>query len=712
MIERYSRKVMRDIWTEENKFRAYLEVEILSCEAWSELGVIPREDVDKIRAAATFSVDRIKEIEQITRHDVVAFTRAVSESLGPERKWVHYGLTSTDVVDTANGYLLRQANAILEKDLEEFLAVLKRRALEFKETPCIGRTHGIHADITSFGLKWALWYEEMKRNIERFQFARKGVEAGKMSGAVGNFANIPPSIQDYVCEHLGIASADISTQVLQRDRHAYYIATLAIIASTLEQMAFEVRNLQRTEVREVEEAFGKGQKGSSAMPHKRNPISSENICGCARVMRGYMSASCENVALWHERDISHSSTERIILPDATELLDYMLCRFKGILENLVVYPENMMANIWRTRGVIFAQRVMNALIGKGLTREQAYDTVQPIAMKAWTEGLDYRTLLKESEAVMGLLTVDELEGCFTLDYYFGLQWGDEGKGKVVDVLTPNYKVIARFQGGPNAGHSLVFDGDGFVLHTVPSGIFRPDSVNIIGNGVVIDPVILQDEIEAIEAKGVDITGKLFISKKAHLILPTHRMLDAASEAAKGKGKIGSTLKGIGPTYMDKTGRNGLRVGDILSPEFIQRYEALKYKHFGLLAQYKFPFDITDYELKWFQAIESMRRFTFIDSEFTVNRYLDQDAPVLAEGAQGSMLDIDFGTYPFVTSSNTMTAGVCTGLGVAPPTAPAWAADHSRRSCSTPPASVCARSAASTAPPRAVRAAAAGWTSWP
>ena len=418
MIERYSRKVMRDIWTEENKFRAYLEVEILSCEAWSKLGVIPAEDVEKIRAAATFDVKRIQEIEEITRHDVVAFTRAVSESLGPERKWVHYGLTSTDVVDTANGYLLKQANDILLQDLEEFQEVLKRRALEFKGTPCIGRTHGVHADITSFGLKWALWYEEMKRNIERFQMARKGVEAGKMSGAVGNFANIPPSIQDHVCERLGIASADISTQVLQRDRHAWYIATLAVIASTLEQMAFEVRNLQRTEVREAEEAFRKGQKGSSAMPHKRNPISSENICGCARVMRGYMSASCENVALWHERDISHSSTERIILPDATELLDYMLCRFKGILDNLMVYPENMLANIWRTRGVIFAQRVMNALIGKGLPREQAYDTVQPIAMKAWTEGLDYQTLLKESEAVMGLLTPEELDGCFTLDYYF------------------------------------------------------------------------------------------------------------------------------------------------------------------------------------------------------------------------------------------------------------------------------------------------------
>ena len=409
---------MRDVWTEENKFGAYLEVETLSCEAWSKLGVIPAEDVEKIRANATFKVDRIKEIEEQTRHDVVAFTRAVSESLGEERKWVHYGLTSTDVVDTANGYLIKQADAILLKDLEEFLEVLRRRAVEFKSTPCIGRTHGIHADITSFGLKWALWFEEMKRNIERFKTAAAGVEAGKMSGAVGNFANIPPFIQDYVCEKLGINSANISTQVLQRDRHAYYIGTLALIASTLEQMAFEVRNLQRTEVREVEEAFRKGQKGSSAMPHKRNPISSENICGCARVMRGYMAASYENVALWHERDISHSSTERIILPDATELLDYMLTRFKGILDNLVVYPETMLANIYRTKGVIFAQRVMNALIGKGLSREQAYDTVQPIAMKAWTEGLDYQTLLKESDAVMGLLTVEELESCFTLDYYF------------------------------------------------------------------------------------------------------------------------------------------------------------------------------------------------------------------------------------------------------------------------------------------------------
>lgn len=418
MIERYSRAVMRKIWTEENKFNAYLKVEILADRAWSELGVIPKEDVDKIEANAKFDIARIYEIEKQTKHDVVAFTRAVSESLGEERKWVHYGLTSTDVVDTANGYLMKQANDILLQDIEEFMAVLYKQALRFKNTPCIGRTHGIHADITSFGLKWVLWHEEMTRNLARFKEARRQIEAGKMSGAVGNFANIPPFIQDYVCEKLGIESANVSTQVLQRDRHAYYMATLACIAASLEQMAFEIRSLQRTEVHELEEAFTKGQKGSSAMPHKRNPISSENICGCARVMRGYMLTFYENVALWHERDISHSATERIILPDATMLLDYMLNRFKGILENVVVYPEVMLENIYKTNGVIFAQRVMNALIEKGLAREAAYDMVQPIAMVAYNERKDYQTLLCQNENVMKYLTSEELKNCFTLEYYF------------------------------------------------------------------------------------------------------------------------------------------------------------------------------------------------------------------------------------------------------------------------------------------------------
>ena len=417
MIERYSREIMRKVWTEQNKFDAYLRVEILASEAWSQLGVVPKEDVEKLWKNASFDINRIYEIEQQTRHDIVAFTRAVCETLGEERKWVHYGLTSTDVVDTANGYLLKQANAILLDDIEKMLEVLRNRALEFKDTPCIGRTHGIHADITCFGLKWALWYEEMKRNINRFFAAARGVEVGKISGAVGNFANIPPFIQDYVCEKLGIDSANISTQVIQRDRHAYYMATLAVIASSIEQMAMEIRNLQRTEVHEVEESFGKGQKGSSAMPHKRNPISSENMCGCARVMRGYMAAFYENVALWHERDISHSSSERIILPDATMLLDYMLNRFRGILENLVVFKDVMMENIYRTRKVIFAQRVMNALIERGFSREQAYDTVQPVAMRAMSERADYQELLAETPAVMEVLTREELDACFTLDYY-------------------------------------------------------------------------------------------------------------------------------------------------------------------------------------------------------------------------------------------------------------------------------------------------------
>lgn len=417
MIERYGRDVMRQVWTEENKFNAYLKVEILAAEAWRELGVVPAEDVEKLWAKASFNIDRIKEIELQTRHDIVAFTRTVSESLGEERKWVHYGLTSTDVVDTANGYLFLQANRIIEEDLVKYMEVLKKQAKRFKYTPCIGRTHGIHADITSFGLKWVLWYEEMRRNLERFRSAARGVEVGKISGAVGNFANIPPFVQDYVCEKLGIDSANISTQVIQRDRHAYYMATLAVIGASLEQMALEIRNLQRTEVHEVEEAFGKGQKGSSAMPHKRNPISSENICGCARVLRGYMATAYDNVALWHERDISHSATERIIMPDATILLDYMLNRMMGILDNLVVFEEQMKANIYRTNGVIFAQRVMNALIEKGFAREKAYDTVQPVAMRAMAEGVSYEALLKEEPTVMATLSEEELESCFTLEYY-------------------------------------------------------------------------------------------------------------------------------------------------------------------------------------------------------------------------------------------------------------------------------------------------------
>lgn len=417
MILRYSREKLRNIWSDDNKFNTFLKVEILSCRAWSELGVIPKEDVDKIEEQAKVDIKRIQELEEITKHDVIAFTRSISETLGDEKKWVHYGLTSTDVVDTANGYILKQVNDIIYDDMIAFMDVLKAKAIQYKNTPCIGRTHGIHADITSFGLKWALWYEEMKRNLNRFNIARKDIECGKISGAVGNFVNVDPFVQDYVCEKLGISSANISTQVLQRDRHAYYMATLSLIASSLEKIATEIRNLQRTEIHEVEEAFQKGQKGSSAMPHKRNPISSENICGCARVMRGYMLSAYEDITLWHERDISHSSVERIILPDATELLDYMLNRFKNVLDDLVVYEDQMLLNIHKTNGIIYSQRVMNALIDKGLAREKAYDLIQSIAMISYNQGSSFKELLFNDKELSSLLTKEEIEECFKIEYY-------------------------------------------------------------------------------------------------------------------------------------------------------------------------------------------------------------------------------------------------------------------------------------------------------
>ncbi|WP_445490058.1 adenylosuccinate lyase [Niallia sp. 03133] len=422
MIDRYTRPEMGNIWTEQNRFQAWLEVEILACEAWVKLGEIPEEDVKKIRENASFDIERIQEIELETRHDVVAFTRAVSETLGEERKWVHYGLTSTDVVDTAVSYLIRQANEILLKDIENFIEVLKNKAQEHKYTVMMGRTHGVHAEPTTFGLKLALWYEEMKRNLERFKAAAAGIEYGKISGAVGTYANIDPFVEKYVCEQLGLKPAPISTQTLQRDRHADYMSTLALVATSIEKFAVEIRGLQKSETREVEEFFAKGQKGSSAMPHKRNPIGSENMAGLARVIRGYMLTAYENVPLWHERDISHSSAERIIIPDATIALNYMLNRFSNIVKNLTVYPENMKRNMDRTLGLIYSQRVLLALIDKGLTREEAYDTVQPRAMESWENQVPFRQLVDADEVISSKLSKEEIDDCF--DYHFHIKHVD------------------------------------------------------------------------------------------------------------------------------------------------------------------------------------------------------------------------------------------------------------------------------------------------
>lgn len=418
MIERYSRKEMADIWSLENQFQAWLRVELAACNAWSKLGKIPKEDVKKLYDKASFDVDRIKEIEKETRHDVVAFTRSVSESLGDEKKWVHYGLTSTDVVDTANGYRLKQANDILRKDLQNIIDVLEEKAKEHKFTVMMGRTHGVHAEPTTFGLKCALWYAEMKRNLERFEKAAEAVEFGKMSGSVGTFANIPPEVEESVCEELGLSPAPISTQTLQRDRHADYVSTLALIGSTMEKMAVEIRHLQRSEVREAEEFFREGQKGSSSMPHKRNPVSSENISGCSRVLRGYMMSAYENIPLWHERDISHSSVERIILPDATILLDYMLNRFSGVVGKLTIYEDNMEENIFKTYGLTFSQRVLHMLIDEGgMSREKAYDTVQPLAMQSWNEKKMFRDLVEADETVQEYLSDEDIDEAFNLDHH-------------------------------------------------------------------------------------------------------------------------------------------------------------------------------------------------------------------------------------------------------------------------------------------------------
>lgn len=423
MIDRYVTEQMKPIWTDQNRFQAWLEVEIAAVEGWSKEGEIPAEDAKLIAQNAKFDVSEIAEIEKETKHDVVAFTRDVSRYLGPEKKWVHFGLTSTDVVDTAYGYLMKQANDIIREDLNEFLKVVGEKALKYKDTVMIGRTHGVHAEPTTFGLVLANWYSEIKRDIERFDRAAKGVEAGKISGAVGSYANVPTDVEKFVCDKLGIRAQEISTQVLPRDLHAEYIQTMALIATSIERFALEVRHLQRTEVREAEEFFAAGQKGSSAMPHKRNPIGSENVTGLARVIRGHAFTALEDVPLWHERDISHSSAERIIIPDTTELLDYILRRFTKITKDLTVFPDKMLEDMNLTHGLIFSQRVLLKLVEAGYSREQSYDIVQPMTAKAWDEKKDFRTMLENDTRVTDKLSSDDLDDAF--DYHWHLRHVDE-----------------------------------------------------------------------------------------------------------------------------------------------------------------------------------------------------------------------------------------------------------------------------------------------
>ena len=422
MIERYSRPEMKRVWSDENKYEKWLEVEIAVCDAWAEVGIIPRKDIPKIKLAKC-NFKRMSEIFQETRHDMTAFLGSVAESLGEESRFIHLGLTSSDVMDTATSLQLVEASDILLRDVKELTAILAQRAIEHKYTVMIGRTHGIHAEPTTFGLKLALWVEEMRRNLHRLSEARKNIAVGKISGAVGTYATVPPEVEQKACRKLSLSPAPISNQVLQRDRHAHFVTTLAIMAGSLEKFATEIRSLQKTEVREVEEPFGTGQTGSSAMPHKRNPELTERVCGLARLIRGYALTSLENIALWHERDISHSSNERLTLPDSCLALDYILSLFTSVMKRLQVFPHRMKRNLELTRGLVFSQRVMLAMIDKELSRQDAYKLVQRNAMKSWKGNRNFLTLLKADKEVTAVLSPAELDKI--CDYQYYLQNVDE-----------------------------------------------------------------------------------------------------------------------------------------------------------------------------------------------------------------------------------------------------------------------------------------------
>jgi adenylosuccinate lyase len=417
MIPRYTRPEMGRLWDTETKYQKWLDVEIAVCEAWAELGEIPKNSLKVIKKKARFDIQRIDEIEEVVKHDVIAFLTSIAQNIGPEARFIHKGLTSSDILDTAVSLILRQASDIIIKDIHELMDVLKRQAYKYKDTPMMGRSHGVHAEPITFGLKFALWFEDMRRNLERMKRAKDVISVGKLSGAVGTFSNIPPVIEEKVCKRLGLKPEPVATQVVQRDRYAEYLTTLALIAASVEKIAVEIRHLQRTEVLEAEEPFMAGQKGSSAMPHKRNPVGCENLSGLARLVRSNALASLENVALWHERDISHSSVERVIIPDSSILVDYMLDRLRRILEGLHVYPKRMRENMDISYGLYTSQRVMLALLEKGLDRERAYCIVQRNAMKSWKEGTNFKKILSKDKEIKKHLTPKEIGEIFDLTYY-------------------------------------------------------------------------------------------------------------------------------------------------------------------------------------------------------------------------------------------------------------------------------------------------------
>ena len=682
MIKRYSHKEFEQIFSDENRFNNYLIIEEAVVEAYFKLGLIPKKDYEAIVKKAHVDLASIEEIEAITKHDVIAFTRSISLQLGEEKKWFHYSLTSTDVVDSAQSLALKAANSLLLEDLDNLIDVTRKMAKKYEKQPIMGRTHGMHAEITSFGLKWALWFDELNRCKERFLNERKNIEVIKLSGAVGNYANIPMAVEEYVAKKLGMEYAKISTQVLSRDRHAGYIFSLAQIASCLEKMATEIRHLSRSEIGEVQEPFSKGQKGSSAMPHKKNPIGCENICGCARIMRSYVDVALEDNNLWHERDISHSSAERIILPDACTLLDYMLKRFTGICKDLVVNTEKMNENILLHYGVTYSGGVLSKLINKGMSREEAYDLIQPIAFKALNEKKLFRHLLIEDEKVSKVLTKKEITECFDENNYLknvsnifnrllkpgksllvlGSQWGDEGKGKITNFLSEKADIVIRYQGGNNAGHTIVFDGHKYALRLIPSGVFNENVKCILANGMVINPRAFKEEVEEIRKAGFP-ANNIYISDRAHVLFDHHIELDRLNEESLGSKKIGTTKRGIGPAYADKISRVGMRMCDFISDEFPELYRnLLTIKNKQIIDMGGHPIDY-DKTVKEYLELANYIRPMVTDTVSMIGEARKERKNILFEGAQGALLDVDFGSYPYVTSSNVTSGGTVDGTGI-------------------------------------------------
>jgi adenylosuccinate lyase len=682
MIKRYSHKEFEQIFSDENRFNNYLIIEEAVVEAYFKLGLIPEKDYEAIVKKAHVDLASIEEIEAITKHDVIAFTRSISLQLGEEKKWFHYSLTSTDVVDSAQSLTLKAANSLLLEDLDNLIDVTRKMAKKYEKQPIMGRTHGMHAEITSFGLKWALWFDELNRCKERFLNERKNIEVIKLSGAVGNYANIPMAVEEYVAKKLGMEYAKISTQVLSRDRHAGYIFSLAQIASCLEKMATEIRHLSRSEIGEVQEPFSKGQKGSSAMPHKKNPIGCENICGCARLMRSYVDVALEDNNLWHERDISHSSAERIILPDACTLLDYMLKRFTGICKDLVVNTEKMNENILLHYGVTYSGGVLSKLINKGMSREEAYDLIQPIAFKALNEKKLFRHLLIEDEKVSKVLTKKEITECFDENNYLknvsniynrllkpgksllvlGSQWGDEGKGKITNFLSEKADIVIRYQGGNNAGHTIVLDGHKYALRLVPSGVFNEKVKCILANGMVINPRAFKEEVEEIRKAGFP-ANNIYISDRAHVLFDHHIELDRLNEESLGSKKIGTTKRGIGPAYTDKISRVGMRMCDFISDEFPELYKnLLTIKNKQIIDMGGNPIDY-DKTVKEYLELANFVRPMVTDTVSMIGEARKERKNILFEGAQGALLDVDFGSYPYVTSSNVTSGGTVDGTGI-------------------------------------------------